>query len=100
MSKKIYTDIDLNQNEAQNLVVEKTSSFPAGSKNGRLIYHTGFKAVYVCKNESGNTTIKGNWGLSIITIDDIDSGSEVAGRIMVTDGTGGMVYDNADGGTF
>ena len=99
MSKKYYTKVDFKQNQSEKFVVEGVTSFPANAKNGRLVYHETFTTIFVCINESGDTTLKGNWKTSTITIDDIDSSGSDYGELIISDGVGGSFYGSSDGGT-
>lgn len=99
---KLYHNLDLLQNFFNNAVTERLASFPAGARKGRIIFHTGFNDLFVCKNgfeEGADTTKKGNWVGGKVTIDGLSSENIDRGKILVTDGTDGFIYDDCDGGT-
>lgn len=66
--KKIFTSLDLNQNEVSSLVYENLSYFPSDSIKGRVIFHTGKRNVYVCirgKEDLVDTSLEENWTSSL-----------------------------------
>ena len=103
MPKKFYDRVDFNQNEIDNTVFEHIADFPAQSRQGRIIYHTGLREVFYCKNGTENgydTTLKGNWiGLDKIDISRMVNDNIEKGKIIVTDGSGGYDHEDCDGGT-
>lgn len=52
---------NLNQNELKGLVPEKVSSFPADSRSGRVVEHTGLNGLYRCIDGTGDTTLPEKW---------------------------------------
>ena len=97
MSKKIYSDIDLNKNEIQNVVVQTVSSFPANAKEGQMVYHTTFKSNYSCINDTMNTTLKGAW--STVDASGLRHDTDID-KILITDVNNAFKYDDVNGGTF
>jgi len=52
---------DLKQNEVKGFVYEKSSSFPADARIGRIIDHTTLNNLYKCIDGSGDTTDPAKW---------------------------------------
>ena len=102
MAKNIFADLDLRQNELKQGVIDHVSSFPAGAREGQVIYHTGLKSFFICKNPLmiGGTTQKGAWGIG-----EVDSETELKhtgdpNKILVSNSNGGFDLNDVDGGTF
>ena len=63
MPSKKYTDLDLRQNQLLQSVFETVSSFPSGAREGRYVYRIDKKSVYVCINDTIDTTLPEAWSL-------------------------------------
>ena len=101
MSKDIYSDINLKQNQLKKAVIERVSDFPEGAKEGQVIYHTGFKSFFICKNPdiTGGTSQKGAWGTG-----QVDAETELIhtgdpNKVLVSNGSGGFELSDVDGGS-
>ncbi|MCK4260025.1 MAG: hypothetical protein KAX49_13685 [Halanaerobiales bacterium] len=100
MAKIIQRDIDLRQNAIQKAVAHPVSSFPANAREGQMIYHTTFKAFFICKNDVGDTTSKGHWGVGNVTKEDLYQ-TDGADRLLVSNATNGFDLTGIlDTGTF
>ena len=61
MAETIYDDLNLKQNEAKEFVHEQVTSFPADSRKGRIVDHTGLGGLYRCTDGTGDTTQVEKW---------------------------------------
>lgn len=64
----------------------KSSSFPSGAKKGNLIYNTTLEEIFMCIDESGDTTLRDHW--------EVVSKKTTATAVTAT--TSGVVLDAID----
>ena len=98
-AKRFFRDTDFRKNALKQAKIDDVDSFPANARKGQVIYHNTYSAFFVCLNETIDTTIKGAWGIGHVTINDLVSEGQPLGKVLVTDGAGGFVYDDVDAGT-
>ena len=96
---RVYTDKDFLKNEIRNAVAHPVTSFPANAREGQMIYHSTFKAFFVCINQSMDTTLKGAWGLGRIELGEIWHDEDI-NKVLITTTGNSITVSDVDGGTF
>lgn len=52
MARKFLTDLNLNKNELQNVVIQNLASAPSNPKNGMIYYNTADKVLYIYQDNA------------------------------------------------
>lgn len=80
MAKQFLTNLNLNKNELQNIVLHPLATAPSSPSNGQMYYNTADKLVYVYAYDAWKAvgsvlSVNGKTGVVVLTQDDVGDGT-------------------------
>jgi len=105
--EEILSTFTLHDYNTKDIIAKKRNSFPSGVEKGHIIFHNILDDTFSCINGTSNgadTTQQINWtsitnGLIEIEGIDLKSTGIQANKILITNGSNGMVYGDINGGS-